>query len=108
MNITTFCDNILPSGSGFNSNWEYIKEQKNGSQVFETYFSNMNENGCYEGYTKIRLTIPQKINDFRITLVGPTRYTDWNTRDYLIETIYDALRGLAFNWDRDDMGVIEL
>ena len=52
-------DNIiaaLPSGSGFDCNWEHIKTQRPNKdnisfEVFETYYHNMNDGGYYDGYT---------------------------------------------------------
>ena len=85
----------LPHGSGFDCGWQHIKTQKNGSEVFESHYHNMNQNGYYDGYTKMRLTIPQKINDFRLTLSGgKQKYMDYATRDYMIDTIYEALKGI--------------
>lgn len=39
MLLKEFIDNYLPSGSGFNCNWEFIKQQNNKTLVFETFFS---------------------------------------------------------------------
>jgi hypothetical protein len=94
-----FCTAVLPYGSGFDCRWEYIKTQKNGSRVFETYFHNMNECGYYDGYTKLRLTVPAVLTDFRLTLVGPKRYTDYHSREDLCDTIYHCLHDLAFAWE---------
>jgi len=98
MTIDDFCDNVLPSGSGFNCKWEWFKTQKNGSEVFESFFHNMNENGYYDGYTKLRLTIPAKLSNFRLTLAGKARYTEYHTREYMNDTIWQCLEGRAFNW----------
>jgi hypothetical protein len=98
MTTDEFCNNVLPSGSGFNCKWDHIKTQKNGSQVFETYYHNMNEHGYYDGFTKVRLTLPANTVDFRITLQGPTIYTDYNTREYMCDTIWQALEGRAFSF----------
>ena len=102
MTTTEFCETVLPSGSGFDCKWCFVKRQKNGSMVFETHFHNMNENGYYDGFTKVRLTIPKILTDFRLTLSeGKARYMDWSTRDYFADTIYECLRGKAFTWECD-------
>jgi hypothetical protein len=99
MAVDKFCSEVLPQGSGFDCKWEWIKDQKNGSRVFETFYHNMNEHGYYDGYTKLRLTVPHILEDFRLTLVGKTKYTDYKTREYMVETIYNHLQGLTVNWE---------
>jgi len=84
----------LPSGSGFNCEWEFVKKQKNGSLIFETFFHNMNNDGYYDGYTKIRLKIPRKFKDFSISLMGKKKYTDIYTKDFFSDTIYYSLENI--------------
>lgn len=106
MNIDQFITDHLPSGSGFNFKWEFIEECKNGTVIFETYYHNMNADGYYEGFTKVRLEIPRIVHNFRVKLSGgKQRYMDCDTRDYMWETI-DNLLPTAWNWERDDCGDI--
>jgi len=97
MKLEYFLNEVLPSGSGFNCDWDFIKQQKNNTLVFETYYHNMDEDGYYDGYTKIRLKIPTKIMDFTVTLSqGRSMYMDYSTRDYHVDTIMHCLEGRAF------------
>ena len=98
MTIDEFCNDVLPSGSGFDCNWEWVKTQKNGAEVFETFYHNMNEHGYYDGFTKLRLIVPAILGDFRLTLSGKAKYTDYNMRDYMNETIWHCLEGRAFTF----------
>jgi len=89
-------DNILealPSGSGFDCDWEHIKTQRNKLEVFETYFHNMNENGYYNGFTRLRLKIDlNNLSDFKLGLKGESKY--YINKDYYDTTIYYALEEL--------------
>lgn len=89
---------LLPSGSGFNCNWEHIKKCKNGTHIFETYYHNMDEHGYYDGHTKVRLRLPKQFKDFHISLVGKKKYVDSYMRDYFWDCVNYSLEGLtAFN-----------
>ena len=81
--------NVLPQGSGFDCKWEHLRTQKNGTEVFETFFHNMNEDGFYDGFTRIRLYI-DTAGDFRIGMAGKARYRDYWGRYYYMDTINDA------------------
>ena len=97
-----FCNDFLPSGSGFDCSWEHIKTCLNGTEIFQSYYHNMNDVGYYDGYTKLRLEIPKGAwNSFRLRLSqGKARYMDYSTREYFDTTIYLALEKLsAWNWE---------
>jgi len=86
--------NELPSGSGFDCEWDHLKTQKNGLELFETYFHNMNNDGYYDGFTRLRLKIDLKnLGDFRLGLTGKPQYH--TNRDYFEDTIYYSLTGEA-------------
>lgn len=100
-----FCENVLPSGNGFDREWWPMLTYKNGTEVFAGGYHNMNEHGYYDGWTQLTLYIPKgNISNFRLTLSGGKRkYMDYNMREYLNETIYTALRGRAFTFtDKED------
>ena len=102
MTIERFINNHLPSGSGFDCNWEFIKECKNGTVIFETYYHNMSEHGYYDGYTKVRFEMPKKINDFRVRLSqGKAKYMEHHIREYMWETISIGLP-IGINWERNE------
>jgi len=85
----------LPSGSGFDCVWEDKGRLKNGKQIIETYFHNLNENGFYDGYTKIRLKLDiENPSDFVMTCLGGQKYIELS-RDYWEETIYYHLTKTA-------------
>lgn len=55
----------------------------------------MNDDGYYDGYTKIRLKIPKIIDNFSISLIGQKKYTDYNTREYFNDVICECLKKIV-------------
>jgi len=92
-------ENILPHGSGIDSDWEFI-EHKNGNVTCMNSFHAMTEHGFYDGY------MPFKFNVFRRTdgalsfgkviCNENVRVSFFGLRDYLDETIFWHLSKLVW------------
>jgi hypothetical protein len=93
----------LPHGSGFDCDWEHIRSCKNGTQVFVTYFHNMNMHGYYDGFTRIRLEVPRgALANMRVRLSeGKPIYMDSLSREYYADTIYHSLADNAITYNFD-------
>ncbi len=83
----------LPSGAGFDCEWEHKETLRNGKEIFETHFHNMNDNGYYDGFTKIRIAVDLFDTEaqVRMTLAGKAKYTDSDYRDMYAETILHTI-----------------
>ena len=56
--ILEWCDEHLPSGSGFDSGTTFDREESTPEKlIFHTSFHHMNEGGMYDGWTEHTVTV---------------------------------------------------
>ena len=85
--------NNLPSGSGLNYKWEFTKELKNGTLIFDTYYQPMNEVGYYMDSVPVRLRI-YKNNDWKLNKINEDRSYLYGLNDYLEDTFIYSMEQL--------------
>ncbi len=79
----------LPHGSGLDSEWHYVGDKCSSNRItLATSFHNMDEIGCYCGWSDLTITIkPDLIHGIAMWIVGG----DNNLKDYLYDILRDAL-----------------
>lgn len=80
---------ILPHGSGFDADWKFNQEYKNGKVEFFGGYHCMNDGGYYDGWIELLVKVDPS-NDFEVEVIlstGKRKYKEL-LRDYIIETIY--------------------
>lgn len=94
----------LPRGSGFDSPWEYIRTTGKGGICLRGGYHYMNPNGYYDGWCVVNLRVQYTGGsallpaDWRVTLGTDNvsrrvQRRDPGLRDYINDTIHEALRG---------------
>jgi hypothetical protein len=91
-----FLLNKLPHGSGIDCKWEFTW-LKNGKVKAVNAFHCMNDGGYYDGYADFTVIIPpQDHTDFHLVFngrQGQNKNRQYLLRDYLEDTLYQALKG---------------
>lgn len=95
---------ILPNGSGFDSGTTISDKTTADRVVLESAYHHMNENGMYDGWTNMTVTVsPDLVNGFyfRINYHGelPRKYS--HSKDYIEQIFHDAL-DLEIEYQFDD------
>lgn len=101
-------EEILPHGSGINSNWEFTGHKKYGVRdnisfepenfkkiTCKNWFDAMNDNGYYDGVMPFKFTITEvengKLEFDKITCNEKKKKSFYGLREYLEDTIQQAL-----------------
>ena len=89
--------NIVPHGSGIDSNWFYEKKKCGTIHVSNSYH-HMNDAGYYTGYIDFTVIVPIKNPlDFKLQFNGGNRAQYYSKRymlrEYLEDTIYQSIAG---------------
>jgi hypothetical protein len=88
-------ENLLPSGSGFDSGSKVsLSESKKERIVIKSAYHHMNENGYYDGWSHFRVVVtPSLMNGYNIRLqsIGrwPRKYI--MTKEYILDTFVEVL-----------------
>ena len=93
----------LPTGSGFNSRWDASMSADGRRATVRSEFQHMNDNGYYDGWVSFTVRVHWTRKGFTAsTPVFHTKNTDTRRilrrdpglREYIVDTIHDALRGM--------------
>jgi len=81
--------NVLPSGSGFDSGCKIDVEKSGESKVIINFsYHHMNNNGYYDGWTEHELLITPKFNGWDLRISGTNKN---QVKDYFYDTFNTIL-----------------
>jgi hypothetical protein len=96
LNLEWIQENVLPSGSGFDSGCkiDHIKSTPN-KIVIRCDYHHMNENGYYDGWTYHEVIIkPCLAYDHDMKITGRDKR---DIKNYILDVIYEAIEGKITN-----------
>jgi|VirMetMinimDraft_7_1064189.scaffolds.fasta_scaffold241884_1 hypothetical protein len=94
-NLEWIQDEILPSGSGFDSGCKILEHSKRNRIIIQCDFHHMNENGYYDGWTYHTCIItPDLAYDHEMRVTGKNKR---DIKNYILDIIYDAIDSTILN-----------
>ena len=91
--IETICRDFMPSGSGFDCGTKFNFELSKVNQklVFNSSYHHMNENGYYDGWSELTITVKPSFNGIDIRITGIRRKNSCDN-EYFYDTFYQVLK----------------